>query len=211
MAIAADAFGCKRVESRQNLPLSIMAVRQMMNRFVVFAVFQCSFAAPLIASAVEPADEPSAEELHALLKEGGKHWSVSEEGFTGFKKYEAPGEAIAIWPTKDIVHPVVVFADGSGSANIDFHWQLQPGQQFPDKFPEYLTYQWGEPDGKAYGFNVTKDIDPRSKSGQVSARLAFHKGTLEKLRGEQEVVVALFHDGESLGNFVRVNLAFPAK
>ncbi len=71
--------------------------------------------------------------------------------------------------------------------------------------------QWGEPGGKAHGFGVTKAVAPTASSGTAALRLEFSKGKLETQRGEQDVVITLFHVGQPAGEFVRVRVAFPEK
>lgn len=170
--------------------------------------------APLALAGGVPAahaDDVPAAELAKLLVKGGKHWSLSPVGFTGFRKYDTPGKLLHLWPARDVVHRVVVDGGGAGVVAVDLRWQLQPGQRFPERFPEYLTYQWGEPGGKAHGFNVVKGVGPAATSGTAELRLAYSKAQLDGRRGEQDVVLTLFHGEQPAGGFVRVRVAFPGR
>jgi hypothetical protein len=174
----------------------------MLPRLLTFSLLA------LLAGSLSSA-ELSTKELAALLKQGGKHWSVSEVGCDGFTKYETPGDVIFLWLKDDAVIKPTIFPDGSATFATKLRWQLQPRAKLPEKFPEYLTYVWGEPDKKAYGFQVTKDLDPKTSAGEISISLTFQKQSLEKLKAEPSVVVVLLHEGKPLANFLNLKLQFP--
>lgn len=177
---------------------TIMLLRIAVGLSIAIASISISFAD----------DTLSADSMLELMEKGGKHWSDSKAGVFGFKKYEKPGRLLYIWPAEDRIYRVNVADDGSGSATVEFRWQLQPGETFDKKFPEYVTYIWGEPDGKADGFQVTNKIDSEAASGKFSTTLSFSKKKLEDFKGEHSLVVVLLSGGP-LSNFVQVQLAFP--
>lgn len=156
--------------------------------------------------ALKAGDLPD-KDVKALLEEGGTDWSVSQVGFSGFRKSKEPGEVLYLWPASDQITPVRVKTDGTGFKTVKIRWQLRPGAEFPESGSKYLTYQWGAPNGKAYGFQVAK-VDKTATSGEFTASLSFSASAIkEKLPADQDVILMVMQR-ETMGNFIRLKMTF---
>ncbi|MCO6045478.1 hypothetical protein NG895_16325 [Aeoliella sp. ICT_H6.2] len=162
----------------------------------------------LLLAAPAMARELPEKEIKEKLKKGGQHWSVTDKAFSGFRQYDQPGDLLYFWPAEDKPVTPGISEKGGGSYPLKVKWQLRDGQTFPPSKSKYLTYLWGEPGEKAYGFQVVK-IDKSATSGSFTISLSFSKGDIEKIRKNHDIVLLFLAGKEVGGNFLKCKARLP--
>jgi hypothetical protein len=147
--------------------------------------------------------------IKQLIERGGKHWSSPARATIGGTEHLQGGRSLYIWPAEDRVYPSVRNSDQVSLFGVKFNWALQPGEKLASQNTGQYYRFAPVALPKTLGWDFTKRLDERAKSGSFEVLLG---APADKLKGEQDFVFAIFLNArvtEPASNFVKVRVRLP--